>query len=77
MWDEILCVNLPKNDRLTKPALGAIEYNLPFNNLLIGIKNALLFQNDDDDDVSSIEMQKILKQHSLKQGIIEITCLNK
>lgn len=64
---------LSKNDRLIKPALGAIEYNLPFNNLLIGIKNALLFQNEND--ISSIEMQEILKQNGLKQGIIEITGL--
>ena len=65
---------LSQNDRLVKPSLGAIEYNLPYTFLLQGIKFALLFNCQDDP--SSIEMNMILKNHTSLDALLKITHLD-
>ncbi|MGL4368037.1 MAG: mannitol-1-phosphate 5-dehydrogenase [Brevinemataceae bacterium] len=63
---------LSKNDRLIKPALGALEYKLSYDNLLKGIIAALKFYNPTDE--SSIQMTELLKDK--QQGLAKITGLS-
>lgn len=58
---------LSRNDRLIKPILGAIEYNLPYDNLLLGVQAALQCKVDSDE--SSLAMQKLLKEPNGLQNI--------
>lgn len=58
-------------DRLVKPTLTALEYDLPVDNLLIGIAAALHFNNPDDPQ--SVEMQEKIAKYGLRNACAEIT----
>lgn len=58
-------------DRLVKPTLTAIEYNLPVDNLLVGIAAALHFNNPEDSE--SIELQNQIASYGLRDACAEIT----
>ncbi len=62
---------LSRNDRLIKPILGAVEYKLPYEYLLKGVKAALQFKNDQDE--SCIKMHELLAQ---PDGLQQITGLS-
>lgn len=50
---------LSPEDRLIKPLKGAIEYGLPYDNLVQGIAAALLY--NDPDDVQAVKLQKTIQ----------------
>ncbi|MBP6102489.1 MAG: mannitol-1-phosphate 5-dehydrogenase, partial [Leptotrichiaceae bacterium] len=54
---------LGKNERLIKPLLGTIEYNLPNDNLLQGIIYALKFDGEDEE---SIKLKGMLKEKGVE-----------
>lgn len=64
---------LSHNDRLIKPLLGTIEYQLPNEALLIGIAMALNYNNVNDPQ--SIEMAEIIKLQGISDAIKTITDL--
>ena len=59
------------SDRLVKPMLTAYEYDLPVDNLLIGIAAALHFNNPEDNE--SVELQEKLSEYGLHDAIADIT----
>ena len=61
---------LGKNERLIKPLLGTIEYNLPNDNLLQGIIYALKFDGEDEE---SIKLKGMLKEKGVEATLREIT----
>lgn len=65
---------LSYNDRLIKPILGTLEYNLKHDNLLKGVEAAFKFYTLDD--VESIELKKMLESEKLEEVILKITGLD-
>ena len=61
---------LGKNERLVKPLLGTIEYNLPNDNLLLGITYALKFDGEDEE---SIRLREMIKEKGVENTLREIT----
>ena len=59
------------SDRLVKPMLTAYEYNLPVDNLLIGIAAALHFNNPEDSE--SVELQEKLSSFGVHDAVADIT----
>ena len=62
---------LSPNDRLVKPFMTAISYNLPVDNLTIGIAAALNYDNKDD--IQSIELQNNIKNKGLVNAFSEVS----
>lgn len=58
-------------DRLVKPMLTAYEYDMPVDNLLIGIAAALQFNNPEDEEC--VEMQNKISSYGLRSAIVDIT----
>lgn len=65
---------LGENDRLIKPLKGTLEYNLPKDNLIIGIAAALNYKNEKDDQ--SLKLQKIIEEKGIKGALEEISHLS-
>ncbi|TXJ11745.1 mannitol-1-phosphate 5-dehydrogenase [Brachyspira aalborgi] len=65
---------LSYNDRLIKPILGALEYNLRHDNLLKGVISAFKFYSPDDKE--SVELKSMLKNEKLEKVILKITELD-
>ena len=61
---------LGKNERLVKPLLGTIEYNLPNDNLLLGITYTLKFDGEDEE---SIRLREMIKEKGVENTLREIT----
>lgn len=61
---------LGKNERLIKPLLGTLEYNLPNENLITGIASALKFQGSDEE---SIKLNELIKEKGMRETLKEIT----
>lgn len=61
---------LGKNERLIKPLLGTLEYNLPNENLITGIASALKFQGSDEE---SIKLNELIKEKGIKEALKEVT----
>ncbi|WP_369310718.1 mannitol-1-phosphate 5-dehydrogenase [Providencia rettgeri] len=61
---------LSPEDRLIKPLLGTFEYQLPNDNLIIGIAAALHFRCSSDPQ--AIEMAELIKENGIYQTIIEL-----
>ena len=59
------------SDRLVKPTLTALQYELPVDNLLIGIAAALHFNNPND--AESIAMQEKIASLGLREAAADIT----
>ena len=65
---------LSYNDRLIKPILGTLEYNLRHDNLLKGAISAFKFYSPDDKE--SVELKSMLKNEKLEKVILKITELD-
>lgn len=65
---------LSYNDRLIKPILGTLEYNLRHDNLLKGVISAFKFYSPDDKE--SVELKRMLKNEKLEKVILKITELD-
>lgn len=65
---------LSYNDRLIKPILGTLEYNLRHDNLLKGVISAFKFYSPDDKE--SVELKRMLKNGKLEKVILKITELD-
>ncbi len=65
---------LSYNDRLIKPILGTLEYDLKHDNLLKGVASAFKFYTPEDTE--SVELKKILESEKLEYAILKITGLN-
>ena len=65
---------LSYNDRLIKPILGTLEYNLRHDNLLKGVISAFKFYSPDDKE--SVELKSMLKNEKLEKVILKITELD-
>ena len=61
---------LSYNDRLIKPILGTLEYNLRHDNLLKGVISAFKFYSPDDKE--SVELKRMLKNEKLEKVILKI-----
>lgn len=59
------------SDRLVKPMLTAYEYDLPVDNLIVGIAAALHFNNPDDSE--SVDMQEKIAKFGLRDAVADIT----
>jgi mannitol-1-phosphate 5-dehydrogenase len=66
---------LSKNDRLIKPLMGTIEFNINNKNLIKGIAAGLNYDYSKDED--AVKMQKILEENTLEIAIEKITGLDK
>ena len=64
---------LSYNDRLIKPILGTLEYNLKHDNLVKGVVAAFQFYSEDDNE--SKELKKMLDNEKLSDVIIKVTGL--
>lgn len=62
---------LSHHDRLIKPLLGTLEYQLENDSLLIGIAMALNYHNENDPQ--SVEMAEIIQIQGLENAIETIT----
>lgn len=60
-------------DRLVKPMLTAYEFELPVDNLLIGIAAALHFNNPED--AESVLMQEKIAKYGLRDAVADITSI--
>ena len=65
---------LSYNDRLIKPILGTLEYDLKHDNLLKGVASAFKFYTPED--AESMELKRILETEKLEDAILKITGLN-
>ena len=65
---------LSYNDRLIKPILGTLEYDLKHENLLKGVASAFKFYTPEDSE--SVELKKILETEKLEDAVLKITGLN-
>ncbi|ENU1225364.1 mannitol-1-phosphate 5-dehydrogenase [Providencia rettgeri] len=61
---------LSSNDRLIKPLLGTLEYQLPNENLIIGIAAALHFRCEADPQAN--EMAKLVACKGIYQAVVEL-----
>lgn len=62
---------LGKADRLVRPLLGTIEYDLPHDNLVTGIVAALRFENPDDPQ--TLKMHEVISEKGLVPALREFT----
>ncbi|KQA27083.1 mannitol-1-phosphate 5-dehydrogenase [Vibrio metoecus] len=64
---------LGTNDRLIKPLLGTIEYNLPNSMLLKGIAAALKYRNSSDPQ--AVELQQSIEKEGVRSTLARYTGL--
>ena len=64
---------LSYNDRLIKPILGTLEYNLKHENLVKGVVAAFQFYSEEDSE--SKELKKMLDSESLSDVVMRVTGL--
>ncbi|WP_422667449.1 mannitol-1-phosphate 5-dehydrogenase [Buchnera aphidicola] len=65
---------LDKEERLFKPALGAIKYNFSYSYLIKGIAAALYYRNEND--LESIQIGIMIKKYGIKKSILTISRLD-
>lgn len=65
---------LSAGDRLIKPLLGTLEYELPYSNLVIGIAAALQFHNDEDPQAH--ELATLLEKLGPRATLAEVSGLH-
>ncbi|CAL4325729.1 mannitol-1-phosphate 5-dehydrogenase [Buchnera aphidicola] len=61
---------LEKQERLIKPLLGAIEYNLPYKNLIKGIASVFHYHNKNDRE--SMKINFLIKKDGIQKTILNI-----
>ncbi len=64
---------LSQNDRLIKPLLGTIEYNISNDTLLKGVSAALKYQNDSDPQ--AVELQGSITDSGVRKTLVKYTGL--
>lgn len=64
---------LGAGDRLIKPLLGTLEYNLPHNNLVIGIAAAMHYRSDEDQQAK--EWAQLLEKVGPKAALAQVSGL--
>lgn len=64
---------LSANERFIKPLNTALEYELPIDNLVLGIGAALHFRNEEDNQ--AVELEEKINKLGLDKAIAEITGL--
>jgi mannitol-1-phosphate 5-dehydrogenase len=64
---------LSANERFIKPLSTALEYDLPIDNLVLGIGAALHFRNEEDNQ--AVELEEKINKLGLDKAIAEITGL--
>lgn len=64
---------LGPKERLIKPLLGTIEYNLTNNNLLIGVAAALAYHNDNEKDTKIIS--DMIQNLGFSQAVTNLTSI--
>ena len=62
---------LSATDRLTKPTMTALEYDLPVDALLTGIAAGLKYDNAEDPQ--SVELQDKIKASGVKEALKEVS----
>lgn len=62
---------LSVNERFVKPINTALEYNLPIDNLLVGLAAALNFRNEEDKQ--AVEMQDDIENLGIEKTIEKVT----
>ena len=62
---------LSVNERFVKPINTALEYNLPIDNLLVGLAAALNFRNEEDKQ--AVEMQDDIENLGIENTIEKVT----
>ncbi len=62
---------LSVNERFVKPINTALEYNLPIENLLVGLAAALNFRNEEDKQ--AVEMQDDIENLGIEKTIEKVT----
>ena len=62
---------LSVNERFVKPINTALEYNLPIENLLVGLAAALNFRNEEDKQ--AVEMQDDIEKLGIEKTIEKVT----
>lgn len=65
---------LGAGDRLTKPLLGTMEYNIPNDHIIKGIAAALFYVNDEDPQ--AVELQQMLADKGVKETLAHYTGLD-
>jgi mannitol-1-phosphate 5-dehydrogenase len=65
---------LSKNERLIRPFLGAIKYQLPYSNLVQGIVAALHYRNIND--LESIKLSSFIKEYGLEETLVKVCNLD-
>lgn len=66
---------LSSEDRLIKPLLGTFEYQLPNDNLILGIAAALHFKCASDPQ--AVEMAELIEEKGIYNTVVELTGLEK
>lgn len=64
---------LGADDRLIKPLRGTLEYQIPHQNLLIGIAAALNYRNDDDEQ--AVVLADLIAKHGVEKALCEVSGL--
>lgn len=62
---------LSSDDRLVKPTMTALQYDLPVDKLILGIAAALHYNNPEDPQ--SVELQEKIKELGVKKAFSEIS----
>ena len=65
---------LSPNDRLIKPLLGTLEYDLPHNHLIEGVVMALKYQNEEDPQ--AVELREFIAKNGVSEAIKHYTGLS-
>ena len=58
-------------DRLAKPVMTALEYDLPVDALLVGMAAALHYDNKED--AQSVELQEKIQKLGVKDALKEVS----
>ncbi|STO54129.1 mannitol-1-phosphate 5-dehydrogenase [Canicola haemoglobinophilus] len=65
---------LSPNDRLIKPLLGTLEYDLPHNHLVEGVVMALKYKNEEDPQ--AVELRAFIAKNGVREAIKHYTGLS-
>lgn len=65
---------LSPEDRLIKPLRGCMEFNLPCNNLIVGVAAALLY--DDPEDAQAVKLQSLINERGWDGALQEVSGLS-
>ncbi|MFT8210379.1 MAG: mannitol-1-phosphate 5-dehydrogenase [Symbiopectobacterium sp.] len=67
---------LSAGDRLIKPLLGTLEYQLPNDNLIIGIAAAMHYRSEQDPQAQAQELATLLEKVGPQAALVQISGLD-